>query len=317
MTRVGEAHFEYVWRDRWGRLPDTPSALENGRTHGVAVTRGGEIIVFAQMNPAVLFYSGDGELLRWWGDRFLGAHGLTLIEEDGEEGLWLTDQDSGEVVKTTLDGRTLRSISPPEQEGEYAPTWVAQNPANGDVWVADGYGSALVRRYDSDGRLMATLDGTEGPGRFLRPHGLMFSPWGDLYLTDRRNQRILVYDGEGRYLRHRDEEAHSPCSFAFHDGLINVPELFGSVKILNRKLETVAELGANPEVRPPGGWVDQDGWGWPTLEGWPDLAGTEAVQPGRFNSPHDIAVGPNGEIYIVEWIVGGRITKLERQHPAG
>ncbi len=304
---------EYRWIDHWARIPDNETSRENGRTHAVEVSRTGEIIVFAQMNPAVLFFSPEGRLLRAWGDRFLGAHGLTLIEEDGEERLWLTDQYSGEVVKTTLDGRTLLAIEkPPAADGDYQPTWVARNPANGEIWVADGYGSALVRRYGPGGEHIETLDGTRGAGRFLRPHGLAFAPWGDLLVTDRRNKRVLVFDGEGRYVRHRDGDTHSPCSFAFHDGLIYVPELFGSVKVLNRRLEAVQQIGANPDVRPPGGWPEQEGWGWPTLEGWPDLAGTEKLRPGAFNSPHDVAAAPNGDIYVVEWIIGGRITKLER-----
>lgn len=306
-------HSNYIWHERWAALPDNPSARENGRTHGVAVTSSGGVIVFAQCEPAVLRYSPAGKLVDAWGDRFAGAHGLTLVRENGSEFLWLTDQYSGEVVKTTLEGETVLNIPPPQVEGTYSPTWVAVHPRSGDIWVADGYGTNIVRRYTAAGEPVAEITGEEGPGRFARPHGIAFSPDGELWITDRRNKRIAVYDAEGRYLRHRDGAAHSPCMFDFHNGHVYVPELFGSVKILDHGMGLVAEVGANPAVRPPGGWPDQEGWGWPTLEGWPDLNGTPHVQAGRFNSPHGLAVAPDGSIYVVEWIVGGRITKLEPQ----
>ena len=310
MPLVGAGAHLYEWIDRWAEPPATPETLENGRTHGVEVTRSGDVVVFAQTRPALTIYGADGRPKQAWGDDLLGAHGLTLVQEDGEERLWLTDQYSGEVRKTTLDGRVLARIEPPAVEGEYAPTWVAVNPENGDIWVADGYGTNIVRRYSADSAPLGEINGEEGPGRFQRPHGVAFSPAGELFVTDRRNKRILVYDGEGRCRRWADDITHSPCSFAFHAGLIYVPELFGGLKILDADLHLVAELGANSDVRPAQGWPDQEGWGWPTLEGWPDLAGTPHIQPGKFSSPHDAAVAPNGDIYVVEWIIGGRITKL-------
>lgn len=311
---IGSGRFTYQWLDRWARLPDAPGARENGRTHGVAVRTNGEVIIFAQSKPAVLFYDSGGTLLRAWGDCFAGAHGLTLVEEHGVEFLWLTDQHSGDVVKTTTEGEVLLSIAhPPKSEGEYSPTWVAVNPDGGDIWVADGYGSNRVRRYHRRGHQIGVVTGEEGPGRFARAHGIAFSPSRELFVADRRNKRILVYDGEGRYLRHRDSITHSPCGFAFHDGCVYVPELFGSCKVLDGQLNLIAELGANHEVRPPGGWPDQEGWGNPTLPGWPNLAGTSRIRPGFFNSPHALALSPAGDIYVVEWIIGGRITKLAHQ----
>jgi hypothetical protein len=110
---------------------------------------------------------------------------LTKIVENGEEYLWLTDQESREVAKVTLDGETVQSIGQPphkayEEGGEYIPTWAAQNPENGEVWVANGYGCSLVHRFSREGEYLATIDGSEGAGRFLRPHGINFRRGGDL-----------------------------------------------------------------------------------------------------------------------------------------
>lgn len=312
--QIGEGDFRYRWTEEWAALPRNQKTRENGRTHGVAVTRDQQVVVFAQTAPAVLFFDNKGQLVRSWGDRFPGAHGLTLIEEEGEERLWLTDHDTGEVSKTTLDGELLMTIEAPSVRSDefYKPTWAAVAPESSDIYVADGYGTNVIRIYDKNGHYQGELTGEEGPGRFARPHGIAFSTKGELWITDRRRKRVLVYDNRGNCLRYRDGLTHSPCSFAFDHSLVFVPELFGSLKVLTAGLELVAELGANTEVRPPGGWKDKEAWGWPELEGWPDLKGTTKVQAGRFISPHDVAVASNGDLYVVEWIVGGRITRLAK-----
>jgi sugar lactone lactonase YvrE len=320
--RIGEGSFRYEWIEHWVRLPDTETGRSNGRTHGVAVLGCGDVLVFNQAQPAVLRYSSDGRLINAWGDRFHGAHGLTLVREGDQEYLWLADEKSCEVVKTTLDGTPLLRLHRPDhpayQAGQrYVPTWVAVNEqrfgGNGDVWVADGYGSSQVHRYDKAGAYVGTINGTEGrAGAFNSPHGIMFRPGAsgpELYIADRANRRIQVYDPEGRFKRVISGVCHSPCGFWFANGLTYIPELFTGIKILDEQDRLAACLGDSDRVGPAG-----DGAWWPPRcpQGWPNLAGTEHVQPGRFNSPHGIAAAPNGDIYIVEWIVGGRITKLAR-----
>lgn len=78
---VGEGRFQYRWIDRWAVVPDTPSAQKNGRTHGVVVSESGNVFVFHQANPAVVVFDPGGQLLDAWGERFPGAHGMTLVRE--------------------------------------------------------------------------------------------------------------------------------------------------------------------------------------------------------------------------------------------
>ncbi len=306
----------YKWVENWARIPKTSSGQENGRTHGVAVSKSGDVVVFHQAVPAVVIYDSEGKFKTSWGE-FPGAHGLTLIEENGTEFLWLTDQTSKRVVKTTLDGKEVMSIERPDhsryQEGKYVPTWAAQNPVNGDVWVGDGYGSYLVHHFSPDGKHQQSLDGSAGAGEFKEPHGINFrmgSKGPELFITDRANHRIAVYDGAGTFLR-SSMTAHSPCCFDFLGDQVLVPELFTGVKILNAdSLELISEFGKNENVnpRPDGKW-------WPAVapKGWPNLAGTRHIREGIFNSPHGACFAPNGDVYVVEWIIGGRITKLEKQ----
>lgn len=311
----------YRWIENWARIPDSPLGRENGRTHGVCVLADGRVVVFHQASPAVLLFTPDGLLQSSWGD-FPGAHGLTRVSEKGEEFFWLTDQNTAQVVKTTLEGEVVQSLSAPDHEAyssgaTYSPTWADQNPVTGEIWVADGYGASLVHRFSADGTYQGALDGTEGAGRFREPHGLRFVTSADgveLFITDRANHRIVVYDGDGKFLR-SSLSAHSPCMFDFLGDRMLVPELFTGVKVLDRRTLTVLEeLGASDRIKP-----HPDGAWWPPVApaGWPDLAGTDQVRPGFFNSPHGACFSPTGDLYVVEWIVGGRITKLERMEGVG
>jgi hypothetical protein len=281
-------------------------------------------MVFNQADPAVLVFDTDGQLKSSWGDRFLGAHGMTLVRDDEEEFLWLTDQDTGEVVKTTLDGQTVMSLEkadhPIYKKRKYFPTWVAVNEerfgGNGDIWVADGYGSFYVHRYDRDGKYLNSINGEEGEaGAFDCPHGL----WTDtrrlereaeevprrlrkekpeLYIADRGNRRMQVYSMEGEYKRSFGTDFFSSPdgAVALDDEILIVPELFARISLLDEEDNLISHLGSNESA------LD--------VTGWPDLP-DKKLSEGHFNSPHAAAADDSGNIYVVEWIVGGRITKLE------
>ncbi len=292
----------YQWHENWATVPSSA----NGRTHGAGVARDGRVFVFHQAVPSILIYSPDGKPLDSWGD-YPGAHGMTFVEENGEEFLWLVDQDRSVAEKTTLGGEVRQSLAKPThptyETGGYVPTWAAQNEVrhggNGDIWLADGYGSSLVHRYDAEGNYLSTLDGTEGAGRFRCPHGIWFDPRknpSELYIADRGNQRVQVYSGEGKFLRSFGADfLTSPDGFALAGAHLVVPELYGRVTLLDGQDQFVCTLGDNDGI--------QD------AEGWPN--GT-SLEEGKFSSPHGATGTANGDIYVVEWRVGGRIIKLEK-----
>ena len=304
----------YKWHEDWIKIPDNDSARKNGRTHGVVALKDGTMVIYHQAAPSVLICDRDGNLLRSFGD-FLGAHGMTLCENDGKEYLWLTDEFSSRVAKLDLDGNVVMDLTTPEHKyytegGKYTPTWATENPHTGHIWVGDGYGSnKLVHRFAENGQYEFTIDGTEGLGEFFCPHGLNFTigqNGPELFITDRANQRIVVYDNDGNFLR-GSTLTHSPCNFEFLGNFVITAELFTGIKILNKNtLELVDEIGVNPELIPQAdGKLHHP-------EGWPDLAGTNYIRPGFFNSPHGTCMTENGDIYVTEWMLGGRVTKLEK-----
>jgi sugar lactone lactonase YvrE len=308
--KVGQGEFTYEWIENWARIPATDSGRENGRTHGLAAAANGDVLVFNQAQPGVLRFSPDGVLKNAWGDRFAGAHGMTLVHEGDQQLLWLTDQSSGEVVKTTLDGKTLLNLQKPSipvyQSKHYVPTWAAVNEerfgGNGDVWVTDGYGSNFVHRYNKSGAYISSINGTEGSaGGFSCPHGIMFIPKRDgaeLYIADRSNKRVQVYDGEGKFKRSFGSDfLDSPDGFVHRNGIVYIPELFARLTIIDENDRMITQIGKNPEaVKTPG---------------WPNLP-ANLIRPGFFNSPHGMAVDNDGNLYVGEWIIGGRLTKLAR-----
>jgi hypothetical protein len=300
----------YYWHDNWAKVPDASSNEYRAQTHAVVVAKSGHIYVFHQAIPAVLVYSPAGQLLRRWGN-YPGAHGMTLVAEGDQEFLWLVDQDAAIVEKTTLTGEVVQRISKPDypeyRDGTYIPTWTAVNEirhgGNGDIWIADGYGCHLVHRYDATGRYLMTIDGTVGAGHFDCPHGIWFdarkkSP--ELYVADRRNHRIQVYDGEGHFKRTFGTQfLTSPCGFThFKDRLI-IPDLRGGVTILDSTDALIDYIGRNEAVC--------------SMTGWPDET---PVETGKLNSPHGADVDAWGNIFVVEWRRGGRIIKLEKILPS-
>jgi len=314
---IGSGDYQYVWHDHWARVPDDAASHGNGRTHGVCVAKDGTVVVFAQCPDGILHFSPEGELVgRYGGDDWTMAHGLTYMAGDDGEFLWLTNEpDGGRVAKTTLTGEVVREIEPivatppgAAEPGPYKPTWAAENPKTGEVWVADGYGSHLVHRIGAHGKPDLTLTGEEGAGRIKEPHGIAFDTRGgkdpELYITDRGNGRIVVYSGDGEYRRTIEHEAmHRPCMFDFRGEHMLVPDLLASVCVYDGDDAIVAaELGENREACD---W----GAGWPNWDAGRDDA---RLQPGKLNSPHGACFGPDGSIYVVEWIVGGRITKLAK-----
>ena len=238
-------------RKTWAALPALSEASENDRTHGITTTLDGRVIVFSQRQNGIVHFAADGgPLASYGGDQWLGAHGLTKVIEDGEEFLWLTDELSCEVAKTTLEGEVVMRLAQPEhpayaarkedgsipKNARFIPTWASVHPLTKDIWVADGYGASLVHRYSPEGIYLDTIDGTEGAGRFNCPHGIAWNQFADgsvsLFIADRANHRVAVYDQNGAFVR-ASSICHSPCSFAFNGNEVLVPELFTGVKILD------------------------------------------------------------------------------------
>jgi hypothetical protein len=205
--------------------------------------------------------------------------------------------------------------------GPYCPCGTAVDEerlgGSGDVWVADGYGSSVVHRFDSSGRHLSTLTGDEGAGRFNCPHAVFIDRRGgkapELYIADRGNKRVQVFSLDGRYLRTFGESfLNSPSGFAQWGNVLVIAELYGRLTALDSGDQLIGYIGTDPNAP-----EQQD---WPERPGWPNaLAGNGRAQPPdlpaphQFNSPHSLAVDVDGNLHVSEWLIGGRYTKLTVQ----
>ena len=313
--QLGKSNRHYDWIDGWSKSPDSESARTGWAHHDIVVSENGDVIAFHQADPIVLIFNSEGNHKASWDAPVSNAHGMSIVKENDEEFLWLADNTTGKVVKTTLDGQTVSKLQPPDlgvyHNNKYAPTDVTvneeSNGGNGDIWVTDGYGQNYIHRYDKYGNHIGSINGEEGDaGPFTCPHGIWIDTRkevGELYVADRSNARVQVYDLNGNFNRAFGTGPganwlHSPSGFATHGELMMVAELRGSrITVLDKNDELLGYLGENPGA-------------FTMLDDWPNVT-SEDVQSGRFNSPHGIATDSSGNIYVAEWMIGGRITKLE------
>lgn len=302
MLGAGTHTYEVV--EGWGTLP---AGIATGYTHGVATDAEDRVYVHNQSDDAVIVFDRDGNYLRSWGAGFKdGAHGMRLYREDAGEFLYFADYAKHRAVKTTLDGEVVWEIGAPKEPGVYAtddafrPTEVAVAP-NGDVYVTDGYGASYIHRYDASARWIQTWGGTGSePGQLKCPHGIVVDTRGGepiLLVADRGNSRLQTFTLDGRHIGFVTDDLRQPCGFFLAGSDVVVPDLHSRVSIFDRDNRLITHLGDYPQ-----GWE---------VAGWPNVAPSE-LQTGRFSSPHAACVDSRGDLYVVEWISTGRITKLRR-----
>ena len=334
--RVGSAGNTYRWLDSWANLPQTAISRTGWAHHGIVVTESGEVVTFHQSEPTVLILDQDGNLLRSWDSGLTEGHGISLVKEGESEYLWFADNGrkrdhtlgyeyppgggpvSGRVIKTSLHGQVVMELSPPDlpiyREGNYMPTSVAVNEesygGNGDIWVADGYGMSYVHRFDGSGEYISSINGEEGQaGRFSTPHGIFIDrrkSQPELYIADRSNARVQVYDLSGNFKRVFGADfLTSPSGFVTHQGTLVIAELRARLALTDLEDQLICYLGANDAVCQVDGWPNNK-----DING--SVAPTSLLEAGKFNSPHGLAVDSEGNLYVAEWLIGGRLTKLVR-----
>jgi len=334
---VSAGDLTYEWVEDWAAFPDSPEARAGWAHHGVIVAASGDVIACHQAEATILMFGSDGSLTRTVPTDLLEIQSMTFGRTGEQLDLWIADPGAkrapglkydyppgdrkGQAVRLDDQGAIVQSITAPnlpiyDDGGVYSPTAVAvfddDSGGNGDVWVADGYGQSYLHRYDRDGNLIASFNGEESDaGRFDTPHGLMIDnrkSEPELYVADRANNRIVVLDMEGQFKRVINSGVLStPCAFATDGEILAVAELRARVSLLDSNDQLIGYLGANEVVCDRPGWPNSFDEG-----GNPVRPSDEALVSGKFNSPHGIAIDGYGNIYVPEWLIGGRFVKLQK-----
>ena len=303
MTTLGAGKYTYEVSERdWGNLPEGWDYASDALA--VAVDAGDNLYVFSHGQPQVVVLDRNGNVLRTWGDErmFGNPHGA-LIGPDGL--VYVVDKAEHVVQKLTPDGQLLMTIGTPGRpspamSGEpfCAPTDVAFDPKTGDMYVSDGYSNARVHKYSPDGKhLFSWGESGTDPGQFNLVHGITTDRDGWVYVADRQNKRIQIFDSNGKYETQWGNFARANCICLDRggEGTVYVGELFAGVATNVEGMR----IGPRITVLDSGGGV--------LARVGEQTFGSEV---GRFYAPHAIAVDSRGDIYLAESSVSE--TKNER-----
>ena len=290
MVELGTAEYTYEIAEGWGKLPDGWSFKEAA---AVGVDSKDNVYVFNRGEHPVIVFDREGNFLRSWGEGiFPRAHGVTMGPDDT---IFLTDDGDHTMRHCTLDGKVLMTLG---ISGKPAPfmsgdpfnrcTHLAIDPSNGDLFISDGYGNARVHKYSPNGKLLMSWgESGTGPGQFNIAHNIATDKDGWVYVADRENQRIQVFDRNGKFETQWNDMAR-PCGMFIDtsgEQRIYVGELgcyigpnsqahnLGPrISIMDTKGNVLARLGERPE----------------------------GLDVGQFMAPHGVSIDSRGDIYVGE-----------------
>ena len=290
----------------WGLRPDGKSAI--GPTHGgVVVDKEGN--VYTSANKGLFVFTPDGKLIKSLvGEKYSSMHDIEIRDENGTEFIYAARNANAEGIKfNAKTGEIVLKLGVPEESGlagkiRFNPTAITVAP-NGDIFLSNGYASNHIFKYDKTGKYISHF-GDKGNGlkQFNTAHGMTLDTRYDpprLLICDRNHQpkgRLVHYDLKGNFIGEVITGLGMPTSVAIQGDFVSVPDLHGRVVILDKSNTIMAVLGHNPDPKTRGSFnVPQDKW----IEG-------------VFNGTHGSYWDSDGNLYVQDWNVSGRIMKLAR-----
>lgn len=292
----------------WGLRPDGTSAL--GPTHGsVVIDKEGNIYTSAQ--KGVVVFTPDGMVIRSYeGDQYSNIHDMEIRDEGGTEYIYGARNANAEGIKFKAQGGEIVLKLPfPKESGlnltRFSPTAITV-AGNGDIFLADGYASNIIFKFDKTGKYIKHF-GQAGNElkQFNTCHGMTLDTRYEparLLICDRNHTpkgRLLHYDLEGNFIDEVITGLGMPTSAAVQGDYVSVPDLHGRVVILDKSNTIMAVLGHNADPAKRGNFnVPQDQW-----------------VEGVFSGTHGSYWDKDGNLYVQDWNVSGRIMKLVRVKP--
>src|SRR5437868_6189496 len=208
-----------------------PAHLYLGEAAGVAVNSKGHIFVLSRGNstgPAygaaaaqLLEFDAEGKFLREIGHNLYAWSYAHAVKVDKQDNIWVADKGSDMVIKFNPAGRVvmvfgrkqeasdegtgpLNHVHPPlpPVDGMFRQVTDVTWDPDGNTYISDGYINSRVAKVDKNGKwLMSFGEPGDQPGQFNTPHSIVADAQGNIYVADRGNRRIQVFDGDGKFLR--------------------------------------------------------------------------------------------------------------------
>ena len=202
MATVGSGDYKFEIVPSW---PKVPKYWDLGIASDGAVNSAGEVYVFGRGDHPITIWNADGSFISAWGEgAFKMAHGIHIGPDDD---VWLVDTLEHVVTRHAPGGEVLRTMGNrgiPRASYHGGPFNMPSGAAvapNGDLFVSDGYGGHRVHRFDADGELMLSWGKEgDGPGEFVNLHNIGVDKRNRVFICDRENNRIQIFDANGEVL---------------------------------------------------------------------------------------------------------------------
>ncbi|WP_236021427.1 6-bladed beta-propeller [Algoriphagus oliviformis] len=303
---LGHGDFKYKVDAKWGNLD--PNKVPVVNCHEMVMDRKGRMIMLTdEAKNNVIIYDQSGKLLATWTLGLDRAHGLSLVDEGDAEYLWVVD-NGGKVIKTSLDGKVVAEIASPLSTGIYeekmawVPTETAVAP-NGDLYIADGYGSQFFLQYDKDGNFIRKFGGRGNQdAQFSTAHGIAIDQRGGkaptLLCTSRGHNSFKRFTMDGEYIETIFLPGAYVCRPVIHGENLYAGVCWSRLRYLeqtdNSGFVTILDK-SNKVVSNPGGTAPEYRNGELQL-----MVQKEPV----FKHCHDVCIDQDENIYVCQWNAG-------------
>ena len=283
---------------------DKPAGQQLGPCHGGAVIdKAGNIYVSTDTPRGIIVFTPEGKYLRAGGPA--RVHGLEIRSEDGVEYIYGARPSDHQVVKLKLNGEVVWTIDYPKESGLYKdakgfnPCAVTLGP-DGSIFVADGYGSNYVLKFDANRKFVKAFGGPgEQEGKFKTCHGIALDTRQGkplLFVCNRNNNRVEYWDLDGNFVKVIQKDLRMPAAVQIRGDYAVIPELQGRVTVLDKNGEIVAQVGDNPNEKQRANYgLAPDQW-----------------KDGICNSPHGASIDAQGNLIVSEWSQYGHLHKFVR-----
>ncbi|WP_289062911.1 6-bladed beta-propeller [uncultured Zobellia sp.] len=316
---IGHGDFKYKVVKDWAQMSVAHNPILN--CHEMQMDSKGRLIMLGDhTDNNILVFDKSGKLLDYWGTRYPGGHGLTLHDEGGEDMLYIVDcgwfvdrtgkwsKQAGSVSKTTVDGRLLFNLPDPHtigaytKEQEYLPTETAIGP-NGDIYVADGYGSDFILQFSPKGEFIRKWGGHDNSDKnydLHNAHGVAVD-YRDkqnpvLVVTSRSDKSFKFFTLDGKFIKTVELPGAYVCRPVLDDDNIYAGVCWSENKaghrFSNSGFVTIMD-GSNKVVSNPGGDAPEYKNG--------KLQQMYQSEKAIFNHGHDVFVDEDKNLYVCQW----------------
>jgi len=286
----GSGKYTYELVEPWAKLPEGESFID---VVGISIGEDDKVYVFNRSKRPMIVFDRDGNESASWGEGlFKRPHG-SIMTSDGC--IFLTDDYSHVVYKFTKEGDLLMTIGNRDQPSDTGHRWGldiferissikrAAEPFNmptgvaisstGEIFVSDGYGNARVHKFSADGKLILSW-GNPGPGhgQFRLPHNIWIDKEDRVWIADRENHRVQIFNSEGKFLEQWTDLLRPTHVFIDENNTVYISELCRRISIFTIDGKLLARWGNEAHS------IDA-----PLLVG-----------------PHVIAVDSRGDLYVGE-----------------